>query len=68
MDVSQSIFIPMEHFPERVRTGDDTPTHYTNNVVRAHMKRHRMKNRKFKARKVVDDFGTIIGARIWRVS
>lgn len=68
MEVTQSIFIPMDRFPERVRSGEDTPTHYTNNVVRAHKKRYKMKNREFKARKVVDEFGTIIGARIWRVS
>lgn len=66
MKPGDSIFVPVTDLPDRVQLGEDSGTHYTNNIVRAHVKRYNLKNRLFTHRQVYDG-RDVVGVRIWRL-
>lgn len=68
MNPGESIFVPITDLPQRVQSGKDAGTHYTNNIVRAHVKRYKLKNRTYQHRQIYNDGKGVVGVRIWRTS
>lgn len=68
MNTGDSIFVPITDLPQRVQSGEDFGTHYTNNIVRAHVKRYKLKNRTYQHRQIYNDGKSVAGVRIWRTS